>query len=162
MPERHDLQESRCVSFVLTSGRDMRIFQHVVRFQHMYDSLSRRERQIISIVHRLGMATARDVQAALADAPTYSAVRSALRLLTERGLLRHDQEGKRYVYRPVFAERKAQKGALDHLIETFFAGSAAKTLTAILSRHDFDATDEELERLEQLVKEKRRQWEPRS
>lgn len=124
----------------------------MLKSQHVYESLSRRERQIVSIVHRLGEATAREVLEALDDAPSYSAVRSALSLLTAKGVLRYEHAGKQYVYRPVARERDVQKGALDHLVETFFGGSPARAVTALLSRRDLQASEEELERLERLVR----------
>jgi predicted transcriptional regulator len=120
-----------------------------------YQTFSRRERQIVDAVHRLGAATAREIQDSLDDAPTYSAVRSALRILTEKGVLVWEYDGKRYVYRPAAAPRASQKGALDHLIDTFFGGSPARTFAALLARRDLDASDEDLARLETMVKNAR-------
>ena len=88
--------------------------------------LSRRERQIMDVIYRRGRATAAEVQRELPDPPGYSAVRSALSLLEERGLLRHEEEGRRYVYLPATPPRKACVRALDHLLRVFFGGSRAR------------------------------------
>src|SRR5213075_788734 len=79
-------------------------------------SLSRREREMMDIVYRSGSATAADVLEQLGDPPSYSAVRTTLRILEEKGLLKHEQDGKRYVYKPRLARDKARKGAMDHLV----------------------------------------------
>ena len=86
-------------------------------------TLSRRERQIMDVLYRRGRATAAEVQGDLADPPGYSAVRSALALLEERGLVRHEEDGRRYVYLPARSPRKARSGALEHVLRTFFGGS---------------------------------------
>jgi BlaI family penicillinase repressor len=121
-----------------------------------YEELRRRERQIVEIVHRRREATAREIWDDLERDSSYSAVRSALRLLVGKGVLRYDYDGKRYVYRPVIAEKAAQRSALNHLIDTFFAGSASRALAAILSRSDVKVSEEELGELEALVEKARR------
>src|SRR5215470_8662167 len=90
------------------------------------DPLTRREREIMDILHRRGRATAHEVMDALADPPSYSAVRTFLRLLEERGHVRHEQDGPRYVYTPTVARREAQRSAITHLVDTFFDGSVGR------------------------------------
>src|SRR4051812_5381730 len=86
--------------------------------------LSRRERQIVDILYAKGRATAADVQTALPDPPSYSAVRAMLRILEEKGHVRHEQDGPRYVYVPTVAADRAKKTAIRHVLRTFFNGSA--------------------------------------
>src|ERR1041384_5235082 len=94
--------------------------------------LSRRERQIMEIVYRQGNATAAEVHAAMADRPSYSAVRALLRVLEEKGQLRHRQDGPRYVYSPTVPRDRARKSALQRLVGPFFAGSVSDTVAALL------------------------------
>ena len=119
--------------------------------------LTRREREIMDIVYRHGRATAQDVLAELADAPSYSAVRALMRLLEERGHLKHKSEGTRYVYFPAVSRGEARKKALAHLVSTFFEGSVEQTMLALVetSRSRLDA--EELERLAQIVEQARKE-----
>ena len=111
--------------------------------------LGRRERQIMDVVYRLGRATVSDVRSELPDPPTYSAVRGMLRFLENKGLLRHEQDGVRYVYIPTITPAKARRSALRHLVRTFFGGSAQQAVAALLE--DTRLSAEELERLEHLV-----------
>src|SRR5215203_5675283 len=90
--------------------------------------LSRRERQIVDILYARGRATAADVQAALPDPPSYSAVRAMLRILEEKGHVRHEQDGPRYVYLPTVAPDRAKKTAIRHVLRTFFEGSAEQAM----------------------------------
>lgn len=116
--------------------------------------LSRRERQIMDVVYRLGRATAAEVLDGLPEPPSYSAVRTMLRLLEEKGHLRHEQDGPRYVYAPTVARDRARRSALDHLVRTFFDGSTEDVVAALLARSD-RPTEEELERLAQLIEQAR-------
>lgn len=116
--------------------------------------LSRRERQIMDVVYRLGRATAADVLDGLPEPPSYSAVRTMLRLLEEKGHLRHEQDGPRYVYVPTVARDRARRSALDHLVRTFFDGSTEDVVAALLARSD-RPSDEELERLALLIEQAR-------
>ena len=116
--------------------------------------LSRRERQIMDVVYRLGRATAAEVLDGLPEPPSYSAVRTMLRLLEEKGHLRHEQDGPRYVYAPTVARDRARRSALDHLVRTFFDGSTEDVVAALLARGD-RPSDEELERLAQLIEQAR-------
>ena len=117
--------------------------------------LSRRERQIMDVLFRLERATAADVQGELPDPPSYSAVRSALALLEERGLVRHEEDGRRYVYLPVVPAGEARVGALHHLLRTFFGGSRMRALAALME-DPRGLSDEEVAELERLVARARR------
>ena len=117
--------------------------------------LGRRERQIMDAVYRLGRATVAEVRAELDDPPTYSAVRGMLRFLEDKGLLRHEQDGVRYVYIPTVGRSKARRSALRHLVRTFFGGSAHEAVAALLE--DTQLSSEELDRLERLVEKARKE-----
>ena len=116
--------------------------------------LSRRERQIMDVVHRRGRATVAEIQEEIGDA-SYSAIRSALRLLREKEVIRHEHDGKRYVYMPVVSANEARRSALEHLMDTFFDGSELRTVSAILEMPDTELGEEELERLEELIRRAR-------
>ena len=118
-------------------------------------ALSRRERQIMDILYRQGRATAGEVMDALSGNPTYSTVRTQLRVLEEKGHVRHEEHGLRYVYSPAVARRAARKSALRHLVETFFDGSAENAVAALLGGEGAKLSDEELERIAGLVDKSR-------
>ncbi|MBZ2183210.1 MAG: BlaI/MecI/CopY family transcriptional regulator [Bryobacter sp.] len=122
----------------------------------MKQELSRRERQIMDILYRLGRASAAEVEAAMDDAPSYSAVRAHLRVLEEKGHVRHEQEQLRYVYLPVINRAKARKSAVRHLVETFFGGSASEAMAALLDEKATRMTPEELDRLSEMIEEARK------
>ena len=113
--------------------------------------LSRRERQIMDALYRSGRASAADIQARLPDAPGYSAVRAMLRILEEKGHVRHDLDGPRYVYMPTVARDRARRSALRHIVQTFFDGSAAQVMAALVDMAPRGLTDEELAELRQLI-----------
>ena len=115
--------------------------------------VSRRERQIMDIVFRRGRATAAEILEEMPDAPSYSAVRALLRVLEEKGHLRHEQDGPRYVYLPTLAPERARRSALQHLVRTFFDGSATQAVAALLDMPDGRLSDEELDRLARLVEQ---------
>src|SRR5215468_8884882 len=100
--------------------------------QKAHQDLSRRERQIMDIIYQLGQATASEVLERLPDPPTNSAVRAMLKLLEEKGFLKHIQDGVRYVFQPTLAREKARKSALKQLVDTFFDGSGTDAMAAIL------------------------------
>jgi predicted transcriptional regulator len=112
--------------------------------------LSRRERQIMDVIYRHGKVTAAEVLAELPDPPGYSAVRAMLRLLEEKGHLRHEQDGPRYVYLPTVTRDKARRSAMRHLVRTFFDGSTEDAVAALL-QNDGDMSEAELERLSKLI-----------
>ena len=115
-------------------------------------SLSRRERQIMDILYRQGRATAGEVMEALSGNPTYSTVRTQLRVLEEKGHVRHEELGLKYVYIPAVPRTAARRSALRHLVETFFDGSAESAVAALLGGEGARLSDEELERIGELVK----------
>ena len=115
------------------------------------DPLTRREREIMDILHRRGRATAHEVLEELADPPSYSAVRTFLRLLEERGHVRHDQDGPRYVYSPTVARRQAQRSALAHLVDTFFDGSVEEVVATLVESSKSRLSPEELDRIAALL-----------
>ena len=121
--------------------------------------LSRRERQVMDILYRDGKATAADVLAGLPDPPSYSAVRAMLRILEEKGHIRHEQDGPRYVFVPTVKRDTAQRSALRHVINTFFDGSASQVMAALfeLSARELDA--DELAELRRLVDKAKRRGE---
>jgi len=118
--------------------------------------LSRRERQIMDVVYRLGTAAAADIHAALPDPPTYTAVRGLLRVLVEKGHLRHQQDGKRYVYLPSTPRPAAGASSIAHVVKTFFAGSPADVMAALLGSEKGRISEAELGRLADLVAKARR------
>ncbi len=120
-------------------------------------SLSRREREMVDVVYRAGRATAAEIRDLLADPPSYSAVRATLRILEEKGVLKHELDGKRYVYLPRVARDKAVQGALDHLVTTFFEGSAMSAVMTLLEQPGVEMTSEELDRVSALIARARRE-----
>ena len=125
--------------------------------RHGHDSLSRRERQIMDVVYRLGRATAAEVQGALPDPPGYSAIRALLRVLEEKGHLRHEQQGPRYVYLPTVPRSAARQSALTQLVSTFFEGSATQTVAALLDMSAKRLPDAELDELARLIEQARQE-----
>lgn len=121
-----------------------------------HHDLSRRERQIVDILYAQGRATAADVQAALPDPPSYSAVRAMLRILEEKGHVRHEQDGPRYVYVPTVARDNAKRSALRHMLQTFFDGSAEQAISALLDESSTRLSDRELDRLARMIEQARR------
>lgn len=113
--------------------------------------LSRRERQIMDIVYSRGQATAAEVQESLPDPPGYSAVRAMLRLLEEKGYLKHEQDGPRYLFKPTLARDKARKSALKQMLETFFDGSTEQAVAALLNLSKTKLDKDELDRLSQMI-----------
>ncbi len=123
----------------------------------LHHLLTRRERQIMDILFRRGRATASEVMADLSGDPSYSTVRTQLRVLEEKGHVRHDEEGLRYVYIPVVARHTARKSALKHLLDTFFDGSTEKAVAALLGGEATRLSDEEFERLADLIAKARKE-----
>jgi len=117
---------------------------------------SRRERQIMDIVYRLGSATAAQIHTRLADAPTYTTVRGLLRVLVRKGHLLVRSDGVRFVYSPRTPRKDAGRSHLAHVVRTFFAGSASSAMAAMLGSSDLDLSPAELERLSELVRRARK------
>lgn len=119
--------------------------------------LSRRERQIMEILYQRGKASASDVREAMEDAPSYSAVRAMLRVLEEKGHVRHQEEGLKYVYVPVVARDKAKRSAVKHVLDTFFAGSPEQIVAALLDVSASKLTREELDRMSEMIDKAKRE-----
>lgn len=122
-----------------------------------HNQLARRERQIMEIVYQRGQATAVEVQAALPDPPSYSAVRAHLRILEDKGHLRHDREGARYVFRPTVAPDRARRSALKQVVQTFFDGSAEDAVAALIDMSQAKLSDDDLDRLSGLIAKARKE-----
>jgi BlaI family penicillinase repressor len=114
-------------------------------------ALSRRERHIMDILFRRGRATAEEVMRDLSGSPSYSTVRTQLRVLEEKGHVRHEEDGRRFVYSPALARSTARKSALRHVVETFFDGSVENVVAALVGGEAARLSDEELDRITDLV-----------
>jgi predicted transcriptional regulator len=126
-----------------------------MRSRRVLAGLSRRERQIMDVIYREGQATATEVLERLPDPPSYSAVRAMLRVLENKGHLRHVPDGTRYVYRPTLARDRAGRPALANVLETFFDGSTEKAVAALLDLSRKELSEEELDRLSELIEQAR-------
>jgi predicted transcriptional regulator len=105
----------------------------------------------MDVLYREGQATSAEVRAGLPDAPSYSAVRAMLRILEDKGHVRHDVDGVRYVYTPKVARDRAKRSALEHMLNTFFEGSASQVVAALFEMSARDMDDKELARLRRLI-----------
>lgn len=114
--------------------------------------LTKRERQIMDVLYRLGRATASDVRSNLEGSPSDSTVRTQLRVLEAKGHVRHEEQGLRFVFMPTVARMSARRSALKHLVNTFFDGSSAKAVAALLGGEAARVSDEELDRIAELVR----------
>ena len=121
------------------------------------DTLSRREQQIMDIIYSRGQASATEVLENLPAPPSYSAVRALLRVLEEKGHLRHKQDGQRYVYSPTVARERVKRSALKRVLQTFFDDSAEDAIAALLDISHERLSDAELKRMENLIKQARRE-----
>ena len=119
--------------------------------------LSRRERQILDALYKAGRATAAEVQAAMPNAPSYSAVRTLLRILEEKGHVKHAQDGARYIYMPTVERDRAKKSALRHMLNTFFEGSATQAIAALLDEDSKRLSDEDWDRLKAMIDRARKE-----
>jgi predicted transcriptional regulator len=120
----------------------------VLNAQH---KLSRREREIMDILYRLGRATAAEILAALSDPPSYSAIRAMLRILEEKKHIVHEEKDLRYVFMPVVSRDKARRSALRHMLDTFFDGSPEQAVATLLDVSARNLSEEELDRLAALI-----------
>ena len=135
----------------------------VLKYQHMTkraertpaDDLSRRERQVMDILHRRGESTVAEIMQTMPDPPTYSAVRSILRILGEKKLISHKEDGPRYVYFPARPTEKAREDVLEHVVTTYFAGSTEQAVTALLRLTDADISETEIEKLRDKIRRAR-------
>ena len=123
----------------------------------LHTVLTRRERQIMDVLFRRGRATAADVMAELPTVTTYSTIRTQLRVLEQKGHVRHEQDGLRFVYMPAVARRAARKSALRHVVETFFDGSPEKAVAALLGGEATKLSEAQLERIAEIVEKARKE-----
>jgi len=126
-----------------------------MKAREVFGELGRRERQLMEIVYRRGRATATEIRDELPDPPSYSAVRGMLRLLEDKGYLRHEQEGPRYVYLPTADRKNVSKSAVRDLVRTFFDDSASSAVAAMLGQYEGQLSEAELDRLETLIERAR-------
>ncbi len=119
--------------------------------------LSRRERQIMEILYQRGKASASEVRGAMEDAPSYSAVRAMLRVLEDKGHVKHQAEGLRYVYVPMVGQDKAKRSAVKHLLDTFFGNSPEQVVAALLDVSSKRLTREELDRMAEMIERARKE-----
>jgi BlaI family penicillinase repressor len=126
----------------------------VLKKQH---ALSRRERQVMDVLYRLGRATTAEVHQAIPNPPSYSAVRAMLRVLEEKKHVRHEEKDLRYVFIPVVTRENARRSALQHLLDTFFDGSPEQAVATLLDVSARDLSDEELDRMAALVEKARKE-----
>jgi BlaI family transcriptional regulator, penicillinase repressor len=122
-----------------------------------HPQLSRRERQIMDILYRLRRATAAEVLEKMPDKLSYSSIRAQLRILEEKGHLRHEEESLRYVYMPTVTRDRAGKSALRHMMDTFFEGSPEKMVATLLDRGTARISDAELDRLSDLIEKAKKE-----
>jgi len=120
-------------------------------------NLSRRERQIMDILYQRGKVSAAEVREAMADAPGYSAVRAMLRVLEEKGHVRHQAEGLKYVYVPTVGRDKAKRSAVKHVLDTFFGGSPEQIVAALLDVSSTRLTRAELDRMSEMIERAKRE-----
>jgi BlaI family penicillinase repressor len=120
-----------------------------------HHTLSRRERQIMDVLYQRGRATALEVQESLPDPPSYSAVRALLRILEDKGHVRHEQDGPRYIFTPKTPRDKARRSAIRHMMETFFEDSPEQAVAALLDVSSSKLSEEELDRLARLIENAR-------
>src|SRR5215510_84685 len=123
--------------------------------QDTHVHLSRRERQIMDVLYSRGRATAAEILEQIPDPPSYSAVQAMLRILEEKGHIRHEQDGARYVFLPTMTRDKAKRSALRHLLQTFFDGSAEQAVATLLDVSSSKLSDADLDRLAELIEKAR-------
>jgi BlaI family transcriptional regulator, penicillinase repressor len=128
-----------------------------MRSSRSVHQLGARERQILDAIFRLQEASVAEVRAELPDPPSYSSVRTMIRLLEKKGYLHHRADGAKYVYRPTQSMQAASKSALRHMLDTFFQGSPSDALAAILNVTSDRLTDEDLARMKQMIERARRE-----
>ena len=125
--------------------------------KHEHQALSRRERQIMDVLYQRGRASAAEIHQALPDPPSYSAVRAKLRVLEDKGHVKHQEEGLRYVYVPALAPERARRTALRHLVDTFFNGSVEQVVAALIDRSAVNVSSDELSRLSAMIDKARKE-----
>jgi predicted transcriptional regulator len=129
----------------------------MVKKNNQERGLSRRERQIMDVLYRLGKASAADIRAALASPPSYTAVRTHLTILEERGHVTHESDGPRYIYEPVVPREEMARTAIEGVLHTFFDNSVERVVTTLLDRKEAQVSREELDRLARIIEEARQE-----
>ena len=129
----------------------------VLQKQHKHVALSRRERQIMDVLYQRGRASAAEIHQSLPDPPSYSAVRAKLRVLEDKGHVKHQEEALRYVYIPTLAPDRARRSALRHMVDTFFNGSVEQVVAALIDRSAVNISNEELERMSAMIHKARQE-----
>lgn len=119
--------------------------------------LSRRERQIMDVLYRQGRASAAEVRGAIPDPPSYSAVRAMLRVLENKGHIRHEEQGPRYVWVPTLPRERAKRSALMHLLDTYFQGSPGLAAAALLDLYEAKLSNQELDQISELIEKARKE-----
>jgi predicted transcriptional regulator len=133
------------------------LLQHYFMRKDGHRNLSRRERQIMDILYQRGRASASEIHEALPDRPSYSAVRAKLRVLEEKGHVRHEEQALRYVYLPTVARDTARRSALRHMVSTFFEGSVEETVAALLGLSAANLSKKDLDRISNLIDEAKKE-----
>lgn len=121
------------------------------------DGFSRREREIMDALYKLGKASAQQIMDEIADPPSYTAIRTQLTILEKKGHVRHLSDGTRYIYEPAVAREQMGKRAIDSLLKTFFDNSVERAVTALLTRKDADVSADDLERLSRLIEKAKKE-----
>ena len=121
------------------------------------DGFSRREREIMDALYKLGKASAQQIMDEIADPPSYTAIRTQLTILEKKGHVRHLSDGTRYIYEPLVAREQMGRRAIDSLLKTFFDNSVERAVTALLTRKDADISAEDLERLSRLIEKAKKE-----
>jgi BlaI family penicillinase repressor len=121
------------------------------------EDLSRRERQVLDALYRAGWATCAEVQKTMTDPPSYSAVRTFLRILEDKKLVRHEQDGARYVYTPTVERERASRSALRHVLNTFFGGSVTQAISALLDEDSKRLSEKDWQRLSVMIEQARKE-----
>jgi BlaI family penicillinase repressor len=120
-------------------------------------NLSRRERQIMDVIYKLGGATAVEVMEAIPDAPLNATVRKLMRILEEKGYLRHKRDGNKFIYSPTITEERAKESAVHHLVDTFFKGSSARAAIALLNMSENELSESEREMISELIERSKKE-----
>jgi BlaI family penicillinase repressor len=129
---------------------------HKIKHMGQHSALSRRERQVMEVLYRKGSASVAQLREGIADKPSYSAVRVIVNVLERKGYLRHELQGRKYVYSPVTPRKKAMQGALRHVLDIYFEGSVQQAVAAMVELKSGNLSDQDLEELARAVRTKRR------
>jgi predicted transcriptional regulator len=141
----------------LTLGQSSAKFLAVMPQPLTPSDLSRRERQVLDVLYRTGRATCAEVKKAMPDPPSYSAVRTFLRILEDKKLVRHEEDGTRYVYIPIVEKERASRSALRHVLNTFFGGSVTQAISALLDEDSQHLSEKDWQRISLMIEEARKE-----